>query len=140
MVSQRCKLLVIFQRTLQLARTEEQGIKGHNARGCKTAPGGMRFARTTDGPGTEVTSVDCSRRRVRSADDSRRQEGGRGRSSAARSAAVRHTPAVKVPSSPLPKPHSKHGPRLPLRTWGRLHGFPSKGPLGAASAGRPGQA
>lgn len=31
----KVKTVSIFQRTFQLARTEEQGIKGHNARGCK---------------------------------------------------------------------------------------------------------
>lgn len=61
--SQGWTLLAIFQRTLQLARTEEQGIKGHNSRGSETAPGVSRerFARTADGPRAGVTSFDCPR-------------------------------------------------------------------------------
>lgn len=75
-------------------------------------PGGARSARTPEGPGTGVTSFE--RLRQGGADDSRLQEGGRHSPCAARPAAVRPTPAVKVPSGPLPKPH---GPRLPLRMW-----------------------
>lgn len=77
-------------------------------------PGGARSARTPEGPGTGVTSF--VRLRQGGADDSRLQEGGRHSPCAARPAAVRPTPVVKVPSGPLPEPH---GPRLPLRMWER---------------------
>lgn len=101
---------------------------------CETAPGGESFARTSGGPRTGVTSFDHPLPQevgVGALATPARQEGGRDRPSAARSAAVRHTPAVKVPSGPLPKPHCEHGPRLPLRMcWGRSPRLP------AAQAGR----
>lgn len=107
--------------------------------GGKAAPGGVRSARTPEGPRTGVTSFERLRRW--GADDSRLQEGGRHSPCAARPAAVRPTPAVKVPSGPLPEPHGQQGPRLPLRMWeGGLHGIPPHGPDDAASPRRPGRA
>lgn len=137
----KVKLIVIFERTQQLARTEEQGVKDHNARGCKTAPGGAKAARTPEGPRTGVTSFDRPQRWA--LECWRLPPAGRRPPHTVRGAPrCRQTPARGEGALWPP-------PEAPLRTWtqatsqdvgGGLHGIPPHGPEEAASARRPGQA